>query len=139
MTHNDYQKHFLKVLSSTSPEQAADDLRVLADAAWHKGWSPDVEQVALPLRRKAAYLADFFASNQAMPLNQSRLLKSRLKALAAQFPNVAAEGFYVGDVAGKTNRDALAKKWGLTSGVQAKRVPGLLDLQRRSTHHQSSR
>lgn len=132
MTETDYQNCFLNVLMSQSPEQAATDLRAVADAAWHKGWSPEVETVSFPLRRKAAYLADFLASNQAMPVDQSKLLKSRLKGLQQEFTNPVPEGFYSGSATGKISRDALARKWGLASGLQAKRVPGLLDLQRRS-------
>lgn len=132
MTKRDYHNRFLSVLCSSSPEQAAEDLRVLANAAWHKGWSPDVEAVSPPLRRKAAYLADFFASNQAMPLEQSRQLKERLKVVKMTLSESSSDVFYANQNSVRTNRDALAKKWGLVAGVQAKRVPGLLDLQRRS-------
>ena len=132
MTKHDYHNRFLNVLSSSSPEQAANDLCVLANAAWHEGWSPEVAAVPSQLRRKAAYLADFFASNQAMPLEQSRKLKDRLNALKADFSEPSSCAFYTNTKTVRTNRDALAKKWGLAAGLQAKRVPGLLDLQRRS-------
>lgn len=132
MTDLNYHNLLLNVLASDSPESAASEICELAEATWYRGFLPDVDKVPKNLLRKAAYFADFLASNQVMPVEQSRALKAQLKKVWPELSEASTEAFYLGQEVTKTNRDALAAKWGLTAGLQAKLVPGLLDLQRRS-------
>lgn len=139
MTDQEYWQVLLQVVRSASLDSAADGLCLLADAAWNKGWEPDLEGFDLEgfdleERRKAAYLVDFFAMNAAMPVERSKRLRQSLSSLQSQLMAMPlqSEPFYQAETPPLTNRDALSRKWGLSAGFHPKKVKGLLDLQRRA-------
>jgi hypothetical protein len=139
MTDQEYRLVLLQVVRSASVESAEDGLCLLADAAWNKGWEPDLDGFDrdgfdLYERRKVAYLVDFFVMNAAMPAERSKRLRRRLSHLQAQLMAMPwqAEPFYKTETPPPTNRDALSRKWGLSAGFHPKKVKGLLDLQRRA-------
>ena len=139
MTDQEYRQVLLQVVRSASLDSAADGLCLLADAAWNRGWEPDLDGFALDgfdldERRKAAYLFDFFAMNAAMPAERSKRLRQCLSSLQSQLMAMPwqAEPFYQAETPPLTNRDALSRKWGFSAGFHPKKVKGLLDLQRRA-------
>ena len=134
MTDQEYQQVLLHVVRSASLDSVADDLYLLADAAWNKGWEPDLDNLDLSEQRKAAYLFDFFAMNAAMPEERSKRLRQRLSRLQSELMAMPlqSEPFYKAETPPLTNRDALSRKWGLSAGFHPKKVKGLLDLQRRA-------
>lgn len=134
MTDQEYRQVLLQVVRSASLDRAADGLCLLADAAWNKGWEPNLDSLNLRELRKAAYLVDFFVMNAAMPAERSKRLRQRLSRLQSELMAMPlqSEPFYQAETPPLTNRDALSRKWGLSAGFHPKKVKGLLDLQRRA-------
>lgn len=140
MNKQQYQHAFVRAVTrSTSADTAAADLCAVARGVWYDSFTPDLSHLDPTSKRKAAYLLDFLTSTPALDQSRRVALRRLLQETAASLqgqqtsPHVT---FYSGVPAPKVNRDALARKWHLASGMQPAKVKGLLDLQRRATQYQ---
>jgi hypothetical protein len=106
-------------------------LVILANAVWHGNFIPSVSTLKKDIvRRRGAYLIDFFSRVDVVSDSQAFQLRKPLDALQKQLPEVQKrETFYPGD---RPGYDDVAHLWGLANGLRPSSVPGLLNLQRRA-------
>ncbi|PPC77914.1 hypothetical protein C4K68_07665 [Pokkaliibacter plantistimulans] len=131
-THH-YQQALANALHHCdSAATAADDLCQFAYGVWFDGFTPDLSPLSDVERLKAAYVLDFLMSNPLVGAGRRAQLQPVLEEVAATLSNEqGAVTFYLTDDPARTNRDQLAKKWHLASGMRPAQV-GLLDMQRRA-------
>ena len=104
-------RQFRKVVNSPFFSLSVEDLKLIALAFWHEGYTPELSNLNKEQLRKAGYLIDRFRGYNCISKTHKRKLASVVKEVR-QSLSEAAE---VADSA--DNLEPLAQKWNLKEDV----------------------
>lgn len=122
-------KQFKKAVSSPFDSLSVEDLKPIALAFWHEGYTPKLSYLNSEELRKAGYLIDRFRGYNCIPKSQKRELAS----LANEVKQSLSETVEVSDN-NVENLEPLAQKWNLKEDVSHLMSP-LLHYQTRHYVH----
>ena len=114
-------------------EEAAQLLVELADACWHKNAQLSLDEFEGERLQKAAYVLELLAGfSPFYDAEQAGMVAASLHNALVKLKERKPVTFYCMDSPSRYGFDDVAKKWGLTAGASPRKIPGFLDLQRRS-------
>lgn len=121
-------KQFRKVVSSPFSNLSVEDLKPIALAFWHEGYTPELSDLNNEELRKAGYIIDRFRGYNCIPKHQKRELANLVKEVEQSLSEVLQA------VDNAENLEPLAKKWNLNEDVSHLMSP-LLEYQTRHYVH----
>ena len=121
-------KQFRKAVSSPFYRLSVEDLKPIALAFWHEGYTPELSDLDSEELRKAGYLIDRFRGYNCIPKTQKRELASLVKEVEQSLPEVMEV------VDNIDNLEPLAQKWNLNEDISHVMSP-LLEYQTRHYVH----
>lgn len=133
-TQQQYQQQFEAafVQAAETAEGFASSLQAVASAVWFDGFTPDLYRLAGDSLRRAAYVVDYLASNHLVTSDRKAQFQALLEQAESRLSeNASPVTFYSSDTVPRRNRDAIAQRWQLATGMKAA-ATGVLDLQRRA-------
>lgn len=124
-------EQFRKVVSSPFSDLSVEDLKPIALAFWHEGYTPELSNLNEEQLRKAGYLIDRFRGYNCI----SKTHKRKLASLVKEVKQSLSEAVEVVD--STDNLEPLAHKWYLNEDVSHLILP-LLKYQARHYVHNSA-
>jgi len=121
-------KQFKKVVSSPFNSLSVEDLKPIALAFWHEGYTPELSNLTSEELKKAGYLIDRFRGYNCISKPHKRELASLVKEVEQSLSEVLQDFDTV------ENLEPLAEKWNLSEDVSHLMSP-LLEYQTRHYVH----
>ena len=121
-------KQFKKAVRSPFHRLSVEDLKPIALAFWHEGYTPKLSDLNSEELKKAGYLIDRFRGYNCIPKPQKRELASLVREIEQSLSEVLQ------DVDNVENLEPLAEKWNLNEDVSHLISP-LLEYQTRHYVH----
>ncbi|MEM9510787.1 MAG: hypothetical protein AAGA16_24480 [Cyanobacteria bacterium P01_E01_bin.35] len=124
----DLDKQFKKVVNSSFSSLSIEDLKPIALAFWHEGYTPELSDFNSEELKKAGYLIDRFRGYNCIPKTQKRELARLVKEVEQSLSGA------VQVIDSADNLEPLAQKWNLKEDISHLMSP-LLQYQTRHYFH----